>query len=100
MLSGTRNRPPGLVPTGAVANQYGMGQRRDLGADHLQMVAHRLGIDLRHHDRRADGAVRTDCAEDVGRVVPVIAHHQRSRADRRPDIGVGSLLADPGLVLT
>src|SRR5260370_14010820 len=29
----------------------------------------------------------------------VIAHHQRARADRGPDIGMGSLLADSGLVL-
>jgi hypothetical protein len=31
--------------------------------------------------------------------MPVIAHHQRSRADRGPDVGVRSLLPDPGLIL-
>jgi hypothetical protein len=31
--------------------------------------------------------------------MPVITHHQRARADRRPDIGVAALLADPRFVL-
>src|ERR1019366_9494079 len=31
--------------------------------------------------------------------MPVIAHHQRAGANRSPDLGVGSLLTHPGLVL-
>ena len=89
----------GLVPAGAVAEQDGMGARRDLGADLFQMLTHCFGVDGRHDDRGADGAVRADGAEQVGGVMAVVAHHQRARADRRPDIGVCSLLPDPGFVL-
>ena len=98
MLSGTRNRPPVWCQPAPsqIKTAWASG---DLSADHLQMMAHRLGIDLRHDDRRTDGAIWADCTEDISRVVPVIAHHQRARADRSPDIGVGSLLTDPGLVL-
>jgi len=44
-------------------------------------------------------ALGADGAKDVGGIMAVIAHHQRARAHRRPDIGVASLLADAGFVL-
>jgi len=38
--------PAGLVPTGAVADHYGVGAWRDLGADLFQMMAHGFGVGL------------------------------------------------------
>jgi hypothetical protein len=35
----------------------------------------------------------------MNRVMAVVAYHRRAGADRCPDIGVASLLTDPGLVL-
>ncbi len=34
----------------------------------------------------------------VGGVMAIVADHQRSRADWCPDVGMATLLADPGLV--
>src|SRR3546814_11226567 len=87
------------MPAGAIADQYGMSPRRDLGADLAQVGVHGLGIGVGHDHGGADGAVGADGSEDVGGDVPVVAHHARARADRRPDVGVAALLADAGFVL-
>src|SRR3546814_4119438 len=86
------------MPAGAIADQYGMSPRRDLGADLAQVGVHGLGIGVGHDHGGADGAVGADGSEDVGGDVPVVAHHARARADRCPDVGVAALLADAGLV--
>ena len=87
------------MPTGAIADQHGMGVGRDLGADLPQGLVHRLGIGVGHDHGGSDGAVGADGAENVGGDVPVVAHHQRAGADRSPDVGVSALLAHAGLVL-
>ncbi len=89
----------GLVPSGAVADQQGNGACRYLGADLGQMQVHHLGIGIGRDDGCASAACRADSTKDVGGLMPVITHHQRARADRRPDIGVAALLADPRFVL-
>ena len=48
----------------------------------------------------SDTARRADGAKQVGGVMAVVAHHQWTRTDRRPDIGVCSLLPYSGLILT
>ena len=87
------------MPAGAVADEDRMSPWRDLGADLQQVGVHGFGVGVGHDHRRADRPVGTDGAEDVGGDVSVISHHQRARANRRPDIGVAALLADAGLVL-
>ena len=87
------------MPAGAVADQYGVGAGRDLGADFLQMRIHRLGVGVGHDHGRADAALWADGPENVGGNVPVVAHHQRARADRRPYEGVSAFLTDAGFVL-
>jgi len=91
--------PAGLVPACAVADQHGVRARRHIDADFLQVLVHRLGVDVGHDKGGPHGAVGADGAEQVGGDVPVVAHHKRARADRRPDISMGSFLADAGLVL-
>ncbi len=89
----------GLMPAGPVTDQYGMGVGADLPADLGQMDCHGLAADPGHDNCGADGAIRTDRAEDVGGVVTVVAHRRRSGATRRPQIRQGALLADPGFIL-
>jgi hypothetical protein len=89
----------GLVPSGAVTDQYGMGVGADLLADFDQVDCHRLATDPGHHDGSADGASGTDRAEDVGGVMAVVAHRRWPGATQRPKIGQCALLADPRLVL-
>ena len=62
------------MPARAAANQNAMCARGRLGADVLQMLAHRLGIDRQHDDGRTDAARATDRAEQGRRVVSDIAH--------------------------
>jgi len=86
------------VPAGTIANQQCVGACRDLAADLLEMLVHRFGIDARHDNGGADATSRTDGTEDVNGVVPVVAHHWRARADRRPHRFDGALLPNPGFV--
>ena len=94
MFFGTIKLWPRLMPAGAVADQYGVGAGRDLGADFLQMRIHRLGVGVGHDHGRADASLWADGPENVGGNVPVVAHHQRARADRRPYVGVSAFLTD------
>ncbi len=87
------------MPAGAIADQHGNGAFCHLRADFRQMqVQHfRIGGGIDH--RGAYTMLRADGTEDVGAIVPIIAHYQRPRTDRCPDIRVGPLLADAGLIL-
>ncbi|OYV86580.1 MAG: hypothetical protein B7Z73_11520 [Planctomycetia bacterium 21-64-5] len=75
----------GLMPACTVANQQCMGAGGNLAADLFEMLVHRFGVDAWHDDGSADATRRTDGAEDVNGIVPVVAHHRRTRADRRPN---------------
>lgn len=105
-----------LMPSGAVAYQQRVGRDRDLGADLLEVLIHRLGVGAGHDYRRAGTLGRTDRAEQIDGIVAVVAAHGRPAADRplalpfhpaspdgtlgksRPDILDRALLADPGLI--
>ena len=65
----------------------------------MEMFIHNLGVGIGHDHGRSDGAVGTDGTENIGGDVPVVAHHEGTRADRCPDGGVAALLANAGLVL-
>ena len=65
-----------LMPSGTITDQDSMCAWRDLCADLLQMLVHRLGIDGGHDDCRADSPRVADRAEQVGRVMAVVAHHR------------------------
>ena len=72
------------MPARTVTVQHGMRARRDLGADFLQMLVHRLDIGRRHKHGGADCPGWAYGPKDVGGTMAVIAHYQRARADRAP----------------
>ena len=91
--------PTRLVPAGAVADEDGVRTWGHLSADLLEMLVHGSGVGGRHDDGGADAALGADRAKQVDGGMAVVAHHERSRPHRGPDVGVSALLADPGLVL-
>ena len=91
--------PAGLMPAGAVTDQNSVRTRRHLSADFAQVLVHRLDVDARHDDGGTDASGWADRAEQIGRVMTVVAHHQRARADRRPNVSMSAFLPDPGFVL-
>ena len=90
---------PHLVPSGAVQCEHGERPRAHLRADFLQMQVHRVDIGTRENEPGANAAVRTDRAEQVGRLVALIAWRCGSAAALCPDAGQAALLADARLVL-
>jgi hypothetical protein len=87
------------MPSGSVADQHAVGGRTDDLADLGQVHAHDFATDPRHHHSRADSSFRANRSEQPGRVVPIVAHHRRTRASFGPDVAQRSLLADTGFVL-
>jgi hypothetical protein len=63
------------------------------------MQVHRLGIGLGEDEGGADPTRRTDCPEDISRIVPLIAWCWRPRALFGPDVGQAALLADTRFIL-
>ena len=64
---------PHLVPSGAIQCQHGERPRAHLRADFLQMQVHRMNIGARQNEPGANAAVWTDGAEQIGRLVALIA---------------------------
>jgi len=96
-----RNPQPAtfLVPSGTVAHQDRVRAWCDLSADFLEMFTHCFAVGRWHDDCRTHRARRANRAEQIDRVMPVIPHHRRTRADRCPNIFEAAFLADPGFVL-
>ncbi len=67
-----------LVPAGTIADQHSMGARCDLRADFSQVKAHYLGVCAGRDDGGTPPALRADGIKDVGRVMMIIAQHQRA----------------------
>lgn len=88
-----------LVPASTVQDENGVGPRRHGSSEFGQVHVETFGVGARHHQARADAALRTDGTEQVGRGVARVLHGARARASARPDVGQRALLADPGLVL-
>ena len=99
MLSGSLICPPRWKPSGAIAKQGGERAGCDLGSDLGEVEVHTFRVGSRRNDRRADAPIGADCAEDVDRIVAVIAHHRRTRADRGPYITERPLLSHPRFIL-
>lgn len=87
------------MPAGTIQNKHRMRARRHLGADDLQMLVHRYGVHDRHDNRSGHPTRGAHRAEQMGRVMAVISHHCRPRADPSPDIGMATFLPDSGLIL-
>ncbi len=54
------------MPTGLVEEEDGVGARRYLGRDFIQMPLHGLGVAAGQNEGRADAALGTDGGEDIG----------------------------------
>src|ERR1019366_1731412 len=87
------------MPASAVPDQDRVCASCHLDTDFLQMLGHRLGVDRGHDDRGAHPASGTDRAEQMRGIMAVVAHHQRTGALLRPDIGMTALLSHAGFVL-
>src|SRR3981189_2424400 len=81
MLSGTVSLSPRWCPSGPVADQDSMRVGRHLSADLLQMHTHGFAVGGRHDDGGTNCAIRTECAKQINRVVAVIPHRPRARAN-------------------
>ena len=60
------------MPAGTVADQGGMRAWPHLYADLLKMLVHRLGVGGRHDNRGTDRTSRTDCTEQIDRIMAII----------------------------
>ena len=87
------------MPASAVADQHGMCAGTDLLADLGEVDGHRLAVDPGCNNGGAHGPRRTDRAEDVGRVVAIVANRRWAAAAQRPLIRQRALLADAGFIL-
>jgi hypothetical protein len=54
------------MPSRLIEKQDGVGARRYLGRDFIEMPLHGLGIAAGQNEGRADAAFGTDGAEDIG----------------------------------
>lgn len=98
-IFGQPQPPSGLMPSGAIDGDDGVGTGLDGLSDRGEVVVHRLAADFGHDQSDAEITRGTDGAEDIGEVVALIADRGGTCAFQRPDIGQAALLADPGLIL-
>jgi hypothetical protein len=71
----------------------------DLRTDLLEVRVHPLSVGGRHDDRGALAQSRADRTIQIGGVMTGIAHHGGPRATPGPDVGMPTLLPDPGFIL-
>ena len=87
------------MPAGALEDQHGVRADRDGGGDLVEMKPHRLGVGMRHRQRRADAASGTNGAEQIGALVTLIGGLARTRSPSRPLPHEAVLLANARLIL-
>ena len=68
------------MPSGLIEDENGVGAGRDLGGDLVEMKLHGLGVADRQHKRGAGSVLRTDRAEQIGRLRALIMDGRRTRA--------------------
>ena len=73
--------------------------RRHRLAQGLQVVAHRLGIGLRHDQTDGATLLWTDGTKDVGRFRLLLAHHPGARSLARPQARLRAALANAHFIL-
>jgi len=55
-----------------------MGARGNLGTDLFEVFVHGFSVGRRHDDCGTNLMRMTDGAEQIDRIVPIIAHHRRA----------------------
>jgi hypothetical protein len=87
------------MPSGLLEDDDGVGTRRDVERDLVEMYAHCLAGAARHDDADSLAFGRADCTEDPCRGTPLIARCRGTRTTPRPAPGEPGLLSDPGFIL-
>ena len=87
------------MPTGLIEDEHGVGSRRHLGRDFVEMPLHGLGVAVGQDEAGTDATLRADGAENIGRFRPLVLGRRRAAAAWRPAPGQLGLLADPGFIL-
>src|SRR5215213_10536379 len=87
------------VPARAVEGDHGMCAGGDPAADFGEVQRHGRAVGHGRHETSTNAAGGTDRAEQVGRVVALVARRWRAAALVGPNAGQGALLADSCLVL-
>ena len=72
------------MPTGTVEQHDGMAAGRDVAADLGEMQVHRFAVGDRQHKRGAGIARGTDCTEQIGPIVALVARGPRPAAALGP----------------
>ncbi len=102
MLGGAVSLPAPIsrgVPSGAVDDEHGVGARRYLGRDFIEMPLHGLGVAAWKDKAGADTALGTDGAKDIGRFRALVLGRRGPAATPRPAPREFGFLTDPGLAL-
>ena len=89
----------GLVPSGPVHQDDGMGPCGDASADLLRVPLQGVGVGEGHHERRARAAHGTDRAEQIGALIALVGRRAWPRAGPGPKSGPTVLLTEPGFIL-
>ena len=87
------------MPSGLIEDEDGVGARRYLGRDFIEMPLHGLGVAAGQNEGRADAALGTDGAKDIGRCRALISRRPGPASPWRPAPGDLVFLADPRFVL-
>ena len=88
------------MPARAIEDECRVRARRDGFADFLEVFGHGFGVGVGHDESRADPALRTDGAEQIGPLIAGIADGAGSCSFACPKPRQRALLPDPRLVLT
>ncbi len=87
------------MPPGLIHEENGMGARRHLGRDFLEMPLHGLGVAARQDEGLADTPRGTDGPEDPGRLRALILEGSGPGSPDGPSPRELGFLADPCFVL-
>ena len=88
----------GRVPAGPIEQQDGVGALGDDAGDLVKVKLHGVGVREGQRQRSARAARRTDRAEEIGALVPLVGELAGPGPAPRPLPDEAVLLADPGLV--
>lgn len=89
----------GEVPAGLIKQHDGVVAGLDLGADLLQVLAHRLAVAVGHHQAGGGSLVGADRTEDVGPLGALVLGRGRTGSAPGPAAGDLVLLPDARFIL-
>ena len=93
------DEPVGHVPAGPVEHDHGVGFGGDGAGDLVEVHLHGFGVAAGQDQAGTLAVLRTNGAEDIGRLRALVVRRARPCAAPRPAPREAVLLADPRLVL-